>query len=72
MSNVIFYSGIKKDETPKKIIKNGKTVDVFLTEEKLIEDILTRKRERVFIVTDKKGNKYKIRGKNERYFVDSW
>lgn len=61
MNDVLFYSGIQIDETPRTIIKNGKKIDVFLIEEKLIEDFVSGKREVIFIVSDKNGNIYKIR-----------
>lgn len=72
MSNVFFYSGNKLNQTPRKIIKNGETIDVYLFEERLMENIITKEMERIFIVYDKNGEIYKIRSKNERYFVDCW
>ncbi len=72
MSNVIFYSGWKINETPRKILYKGKEIDVYLVQESLLEDFNSGKRERIFIVSDKLGNKYRIRRNGERYFIDSW
>lgn len=60
MNKVLYYSGNKINETPRGIIVGGKVVDVYLFEEVIEENFLTRERKKKFIVYDREGNKYKI------------
>uniref|UniRef100_A0A7C4YR29 Uncharacterized protein n=1 Tax=candidate division WOR-3 bacterium TaxID=2052148 RepID=A0A7C4YR29_UNCW3 len=72
MNKVLFYSGCRLDQTPRKIIKDDEEIEVYLFQEMFCEDFKTGLRERIYIVNDKFGKKYRIKEENGRYIIDMW